>query len=354
MQTQISLKTKKPKLLRWGTAWLLLAAAVAAPKAQAQLPAVTGERSRIRGAVLLDGEAQPAARVRVDIKALTGGDVASTFTDTSGRFETPATGPGSYVVTVQEQGYEPAEQRVDASLDGNVQDLVITLRKVRVSLAQHRGYLVSVHDLKVPGKARHAFQKGMERLQKKDAVGSIGYFKEATNAFPDYYEAYYQIGVANLELRRGDDAEQALQTAIDMSGGGYAEPQFALGALLCDRHEYTNAERVLRRSIEVDGNSWKGHLFLAQALFGLNRLAEAEKSAHEALLRRSDVSAAYVLLANVHIRRQEYVTAIQDLDTFLKMKPVGQSSDQARAVRAAVERVVSRLSSMATVTNFVY
>ena len=353
-QTQISLITKKPKLVRLGTAWLLLAAAVAASQAQAQLTAISGGRGRIRGAVLLDGEAQPAARVRVDIKALTGGDVASTFTDTSGRFETPAAGTGSYVVTVQEQGYEPAEQRVDASFDGNVQDLVITLRKVRVSLAQHRGYSVSVRDLKVPGKARRAFEKGLERLEKKDLVASIDHFKEATNAFPDYYEAYYQIGLANLELRRGDDAEQALQTAIDMTGGGYAEPQFALGALLCDRHEYKEAERVLRRSIEVDGNSWKGHLFLAQALFGLNRLAEAEKSAHEALLRRSDVPAAHVLLANVHIRRQEYVTAIQDLDTFLKMKPVGQSSDQARAVRAAVERVVSRLAWMSTTPSFVY
>src|SRR6266849_4936452 len=55
-QTQISLITKKPKLVRLGTAWLLLAAAVAASQAQAQaqLTAISGGRSRIRGAVLLD------------------------------------------------------------------------------------------------------------------------------------------------------------------------------------------------------------------------------------------------------------------------------------------------------------
>jgi len=87
----------------------------------------------------------------------------------------------------------------------------------------------------------------------------------------------YQIGLANLELRRGNDAEQALQRSIDLSGGGYAEPQFALGALLCDRRSFPEAERVLRRAVEVDGNSWKGHLFLGQALFGQNRLGEGEK-----------------------------------------------------------------------------
>jgi tetratricopeptide (TPR) repeat protein len=211
-----------------------------------------------------------------------------------------------------------------------------------------------VHDLKVPGKARHEFDKGVERLQKKDAQGSLDHFKEATNAFPNYYEAYYQIGLANLELRRGNEAEQAMQRAIDLSGGGYAEPQFALGAMLCDRQAYPDAERVLRRAIEVDGNSWKGHLFLGQALFGENRLADAEKSAREALLRRPDVPSAHILLANIHLRRQEYILGIKDLDTFLSMKPEGNTSDQARSVRAAAQKIVSRLEQAVTPPQFVY
>jgi tetratricopeptide (TPR) repeat protein len=211
-----------------------------------------------------------------------------------------------------------------------------------------------VRDLKVPGKARHEFAKGVEHLQKNDAEGSLGHFKEATSAFPNYYEAYYQIGLANLELRRGDEAEQALQRAIDLSGGGYADPQFALGALLCDRRSYSEAERVLRRAINVDANSWKGHLFLGQALYGQNKLAEAEKSAREVLLRKSDVPSTYLLLANIHIKRQEYVLGIKDLDTFLSLKPQGPTSDQARDVRAAAQRIVSRLEHTVTVPQFVY
>jgi tetratricopeptide (TPR) repeat protein len=290
----------------------------------------------------------------VDVKALSGGQVATTFTDTSGRFEVPTDGRGSVIVTVQEQGYEPAELRVDPGFERTTPGLVITLHKLKTSLVDREGYTVSVHDLKVPGKARHAFDKGMERLQKKDLEGSLDRFKEATNAFPDYYEAYYQIGVANLELRRGNEAEQALQRSIDLSGGSYAEPQFALGALLCDRQAYPEAERVLRRAIEVEPNSWKGHLFLGQALLGQTRLAEAEKSAQEVLLRRSDVPSAYILLANIHIRKQEYILAIKDLDTFLGMKPTGSSGEQARAVRDAAQRIASRLEQTVTAPNFVY
>ena len=345
---------KSRRLRSWGVGCLLAVFASNVPQAFAQSHFKNGHPT-ISGSVMVDGETEPAARVRVDVKGLGGGAIATAFTDSRGRFEAPAEGAGSVIVTVQERGYEPVEQRVDLGFEGSAPGVVITLRKARAAAPiETAGYKVSVHDLKVPGKARHEFAKGLERLQKRDFAGGLDHFKEATHAFPDYYEAFYQIGLAHMELRHGDEAEQALQRAIDLSGGGYAEAQFALGALLCDRREYPEAERVLRRGIEVDANSWKGHLFLGQALFAQNRLEEAEKSAQEVLLRRSDIASAYVLLANIHIRRHEYVLGVKDLDTFLNMKPEGPTSDQARAVRAAAQRVVSRLEQAATTPQSVY
>jgi predicted Zn-dependent protease len=104
----------------------------------------------------------------------------------------------------------------------------------------------------------------------------------------------------------------------------------------------------------VDGNSWKGHLFLGQALFGQNKLADAEKSAREVIVRRPEVPSTYVLLANIHIRRHEYFSGIKDLDTFLNMRPEGPASDQARAVRAAAQKIVSKLEQTVTTPKFVY
>ena len=157
-----------------------------------------------------------------------------------------------------------------------------------------------------------------------------------------------------MELRRGPEAEQALQRSIDLSGGGYARPEFALGALLCDRQDYADAERVIRRGLDVDSNSWEGHMLLGQVQFGQRKLADAEKSAHEVLLRRPDLATAYILLANVHIIRKEFTTAISELDTFLAMRPQGPTSDQARAVRAAALRIASRLEQTITLPTFIY
>src|SRR5258706_12352256 len=355
MHTQRKFNNRKFRSVgRLVLGFALLTLVGSAPQAEAQCTVNGGGRSTIEGSVLIDGVTQPAARIRVDVKALTGGSIATTFTDSSGRFQAPAQGTGSVIVAVQEDGYEPVEQQVNVGYEGSTGSVLIRLRKLKASLVDHGGYTVSIHDLKVPGKARHEFDKGIARLQKNDAEGSLNHFNEATNAVRNYYEAYYQIGLANLELRRGNDAEQALQRSIDLSGGGYAEPQFALGALLCDRQSYQEAERVLRRAIDMNGNSWKGHLFLGQALFGQNKLVEAEKSAQEVLLRKPDVASTYILLANIHIRRKEYTLGIKDLDAFLNMKPEGETSDRAREVRAAAQRIVSRLQQTVTPPQFVY
>jgi Tfp pilus assembly protein PilF len=328
-----------------------LAATCGVSLARAQFSSNIEGRATISGSVLLEGESQPASSVRVDVRTLTGAEVATTYTDSGGRFHIAGPQTDGYVVTIVEPGYEPVEQRVERT--GTIAGIVLVLKKTRTFLPTHAN-TVSVHELKVPGKARSAFEKGLESLAKKDPQASLAHFKEATNAYPDYYEAFYQIGLVSMELRRGPEAEQALQRAIDLSGGGYAEPQFALGALLCEREAWTDAERVVRRAIDVDPNSWKGYFFLGQALFGENRLDDAEKQAKESLLRKSDAASAYILLANVHIRRHEYVMALNELDKYLALKPTGPTAAQARDVRAAAQRVVSRFQRILMSPQLIY
>jgi hypothetical protein len=95
MQSHRSAKYKTSLKSRcWELGCLLLALGCSVPQARAQfaLNRETGARTTVAGLVMIDGEAQPAARVRVDVKAITGGGIATTFTDSAGRFEAPASG----------------------------------------------------------------------------------------------------------------------------------------------------------------------------------------------------------------------------------------------------------------------
>jgi hypothetical protein len=45
---------------------------------------------------------------------------------------------------------------------------------------------VSVHELSIPGKARNALDKGVQRLKVKDWAGSVAQFQRASESFPAF------------------------------------------------------------------------------------------------------------------------------------------------------------------------
>ncbi len=285
------------RALRWtkqgSPPWLLLGLLVCTPIVRAQIAGFDSQAGEIFGTVFLEGRNRPTGGVIVNIRSLTEGPFVSVLTDWSGRFQVRGLNSGVYEIVVEEAGYEPIRETVQI-VRGPSPPLELYLKAAGNSSPVRRtDYAVSVRELRIPVKAHNAFEKGLERLAKNDPVGSRTQFVRAATAFPDYYEAYYHMGVADLRLGREQDAARAFQKAIDLSGGRYAWAQFALGLLLCRRGEYAEAETVIRKGLDADGSAATGHLFLSVALFRLNRLEDAERSAREALLRKPGFALAW-------------------------------------------------------------
>ena len=333
------------RTLRWtkqgGLPWLLLGLLVCTPIARAQIAGFHRQSVEIFGTVFVEGGNRPIDGAIVNIRPLAGGPFVSVLTNRSGGFHVEGLNSGVYEIVVEEAGYEPTRETLQL-LRAPSPPLELHLKASNPSPVRRTDYRVSVRELRIPGKARNAFEKGLERLAKNDAVGGRTQFVRATATFPDYYEAYYHIGVADLGLGHEEEAAQAFQKAIDLSGGHYAWAQFALGLLLCRRGEYAEAETVIRKGLDLDGAPATGHLFLSVALFRLNRLEEAEKSAREALLRKPGFAWAYLVLADIHGRRGEYWMQLHELDVYLKLEPDGPASKQVREVREVVRRIAVR------------
>jgi tetratricopeptide (TPR) repeat protein len=243
-----------------------------------------------------------------------------------GEFHFAELAPGEYLISVDKPGCEPLWEKVQVPLTSN---------RVTLRLKRRNGpdeYPVSVRELSIPPRAQLALRDGISLL-KSDLPRAMASLQRAIALFPDYYEAYHVVGMANLMMDRPADAEQAFRQSIDLSKRSFARPLMALGAVLCDQERFGEAESVIREGLELDDTPWIGHLLLARALFGLNRWNEAEKNVNAALLRRPDVSDAYLLLAHIHARQQNAAAAAEDLDEFLKLEPDGAISDQARRVR---------------------
>ena len=152
------------------------------------------------------------------------------------------------------------------------------------------------------GKGREAFDKGSRLLENGDTTGSLPYLEKAIAQYPDHYLAYYDLGVAHSRLGHTADAEQAFQKAIDLTGGSFAPPQFGMGALLCVKQQFVQAEKILQRGLDLDPGSAIGKYYLGWAQFALNRFAEAERSAQQALFRNPNFPEARALLETIHHR----------------------------------------------------
>src|ERR1700737_713085 len=83
----------------------ILASLGCAQVAQAQFLPGVSSRTTISGSVMIEGDGQPASSIRVNVRSLTGGQVATAYTDAGGAFGENGREAGSYGRPVGERAY---------------------------------------------------------------------------------------------------------------------------------------------------------------------------------------------------------------------------------------------------------
>jgi tetratricopeptide (TPR) repeat protein len=296
----------------------------------------------IRGNLRYADTEAPVEMVKVELKRFTGEVVSLVFTRGSGEFEFGGLGNGEYLLEVNVNGFEPIRERIEI-MNSNRIGVFLSLRKPLLSGVTPGGASVSARELSLPRKATNAFRKGEDLLyDKKNAEGSLRQFQRAVDEHPGYYEAYHQMGVAYLELGRLTEALEAFRRSVEMSGYRYADPHFGAASVLSTQNQFAEAEVYARKGLELNPAAWQGYYQLARALYGLNRVQEAEKNVTEALSRKRDFPELYLLAANIHMRQRDAHALLRDLEEYLKLQPNGPASEQARQTKQAVERSLAQ------------
>jgi tetratricopeptide (TPR) repeat protein len=108
------------------------------------------------------------------------------------------------------------------------------------------------------------------------------------------------------------------------------------------RENQVRRKKVIRRGLEVDESLPNGYAMLGMTLLRLDRLEEAERSAHEVLLRNPNLGLAYLVLADVHVRRGEYWMQLRELDAYLKLDPTGPASVRVHQAREVALRMLGQ------------
>ena len=281
---------------------------------------------------------QVAENVQVALVLLAGQVVASTFTRSNGEFEFAGLSPGTYYLVLQEKGYEPFREAVEI-LRSDRRAIYLYLNRPDRFSPRVAGHKIAARELSLPPKAVEAFRKGEQKLyDRQDAKGSLSHFRRALEIAPGYYEAHYQMGVSYLKLGQMADAEAAFRKSIEESNDSYAGPYFGLAAMLCGNNKFAECEAAARRGLGLDPNDWRGHYNLASSLVGLDRLDEAERHLREVNRLQPTFAEAYLLAANIYIRRKDYPSVLTMLEEYLKLEPDGPMSASVRQTQDAVRQ----------------
>ncbi len=303
----------------------------------------TGSRIfSIRGNVRNGATEAGLEMIKVELRRFTGEIVSATFSRQNGEFEFNGVANGNYLLVIDEKGFEPVRENTEV-MGSSRMGILLYLRKPVMGSSAETGTAVSVRELALPRRTRDTFRKGMAQLyDKRDSRASIAQFQKTVAEAPGYYEAYFHLGIAQLENEQVTEAESSFRRCIELLGSDvFTEPYFALASLLSNQNRFAEAEPLTSRGLAMDISPWQGHYERARALMGLQRTDEAEKSALEAMQRRSDFAPVYLLLANIHIRRKEYPALMRDLNEYLRLEPAGSKSAQAREMLEQVRKTIS-------------
>lgn len=300
----------------------------------------TLRKKSLAGHIREEGTGRGIGSAQVELQNSSGTPIATAYSDSNGGYGFDDIGQGDCYVIAKHDGYTTAREFVQP--DGAPQTYKdVYLRIVVAGSAAPSAKAVSEHELAIPRKAREDFDKGIQLIvSKSDYRRAISQFSRAISAYPDYYEAYAAMGLAQSQMGDAPAAETSLRKSIELSTEKYPQALLDLASLLNGKKRFAEAEPFVRKAVTLDASSYRAQSELATALAGQNRFREALAPASAARDLQPDNPQIYLSLYNLHIETDNFTAAIADADAYLKRKPDGPTAEKVRKMREQLEKAL--------------
>ncbi len=200
---------------------------------------------------------------------------------------------------------------------------------------------VSPTSLKAPSAARKAFDKGMEALGKGNTPDAEKNFEKAVGLYPQYAEAWLDLGKLRLQQKAEDSAGEAFQKALE-ADANLVEPRVYLGMLAVEKKQWPDAVKYLDAALKVDPVHFPDAWFNdSVADYNLKDYPGAEKSVREVLKldpQHRNPRAVY-LLGLILAAQKDYAGAAEQLRAYLKLVPAAADTATVKTQLEEIEKL---------------
>lgn len=303
----------------------------------------------IVGQVRVVRSAFPAKAVLVELNTR-GATITSTYTDNEGRFSFNGLMGNPYHVVINDPDYAPVDELV--ALDPSsaaLKMLNITLvpkgdvakpesNDNRQPVSGGNPNVTSAAGLhrNVPDSAIREFKAGVDAEKKKKPDDAARHYNKAIELAPDFYEARNNLG--SLALARSDfnAAQEQFQAAI-RANPSEASSYFNLANVLVLTKQPAEAMKVAADGLRLQPGSAFGHFVMGTALANSGNVMEAERELKRALELDSTMTKAHLGLVNIYLQQKKKDSAVAELKAFLKNSPNDPFAPKAREVLKRLE-----------------
>ena len=229
---------------------LIVVFLVLASVCRAQIGAQKPRPVTLRCVVTIEGNAEKAARVTIELTDEMGEGSARAVTDPNGEavFQTLS---GAYRIHITGPGIRPYDGELEVAPIESTHLERIMVRHDPKSDPNVPSAPIAAVRLNIPDSARKIFDKASQSLHKEKWEDGRTLFQKAIAEYADYDMAYNGLGIAEMQLKNNDAAQQAFLKAIQLNSK-YAEAQRNFARLLISQHNNSEALTQLQASLATE------------------------------------------------------------------------------------------------------
>jgi hypothetical protein len=279
-------------------------------------------------------------RATVSLVSTSGAHIAEDLTNSDCEVYFVNVAPGSYHVIVSGAGIENSDSRRFDLDSHRRQDLDINITHTKEVGHGAAGPLVAAVGLNIPESAKKEFDKANQFVAKGNWPKAIERLNKAIAIYPDYAEAYNNLGV--VYGRVGDRTRnlEALRKAVSLNDH-FAPAYLNLARMAIADRDLVQAEALLDKAVAIEPTNSQMLVLLAntellnhhydQALANCRKAHSGAQGPH---------AVAHYVAARVFEYENRPADAVAELQIFLSEETPGPRADVARKEINALQQSV--------------
>ena len=200
---------------------------------------------------------------------------------------------------------------------------------------------VTAGSLAAPKNAQKAFDKGVEAVKNKKNEEATKNFEEAVKLYPQYAEAWYELGRVQASLNQAAASRQSFDAALK-ADPSYTPPYMKIAQLEQQARNWTAVAEITGQLLKIAPDSDPlAYLYNSAANLNLKNVEAAEQSAREGLKHDTAhrIPKFWQILGVILANRGELAPAIEQFKNYLQFAPDGPDAASVRTQLAQCEKL---------------